>query len=76
MRTTLIAAIVAAGSLLAVQASALAQGASAYPNTDPVISVPPPVSAPAQMAPRHFGRSGVGLYNEVRPAHNARHHTQ
>ena len=36
MRTNLIAAIVAGGCLLGVQASALAQGAAAYPNTAPV----------------------------------------
>jgi hypothetical protein len=40
MRTNLIAAIVASGCLLGFQASALAQGAAAYPNTAPVYTEP------------------------------------
>jgi hypothetical protein len=43
MRTNLIAAIVAGGCLLGFQASALAQGAAAYPNTAPVFTEPTPV---------------------------------
>jgi len=43
MRTNLIAAIVASGCLLGFQASALAQGAAAYPNTAPVFSEPTPI---------------------------------
>jgi len=43
MRTNLIAAIVASGCLLGFQASALAQGAAAYPNTAPVYTEPTPV---------------------------------
>ena len=40
MRANLIAAIVAGGCVLGVQASALAQGAAAYPNTAPVLTEP------------------------------------
>jgi hypothetical protein len=76
MRTILIATIVATGSLLAMQASALAQGASAYPNTNPYISEPSPAAAPEQAAPPHYSRSGVGLYNEVRPARKVHRHVQ
>jgi hypothetical protein len=76
MRATLIAAIVASASLLAIQAPALAQGASAYPNTNPYISEPSPASAPEQAAPPHYGRSGVGLYNEVRPTRKEHRHAQ
>jgi hypothetical protein len=43
MRTNLIAAIVAGGCLLGFQASALAQGAAAYPNTAPVLTEPTPI---------------------------------
>jgi hypothetical protein len=43
MRTNLIAAIVAGGCLLGVQASAFAQGAAAYPNTAPVFTEPTPI---------------------------------
>jgi hypothetical protein len=40
MRTTLIAAIVAGGSLLGFQAAALAQAVSAYPQSLPAASAP------------------------------------
>jgi hypothetical protein len=40
MRTNLIPAIVASGCLLGFQASALAQGVAAYPNTAPVLTEP------------------------------------
>ena len=62
MRTNLIAAIVASGCLLGFQASALAQGAAAYPNTAPVLTEPTtivPESRPGahvrvQPAPPYF----------------------
>ncbi len=44
MPTNLIAAIVAGGCLLGVQASAFAQGAAAYPNTAPVLTEPTPIA--------------------------------
>jgi hypothetical protein len=43
MRTNLIATIVAGGCLPGFQASALAQGAAAYPNTAPVLTEPTPI---------------------------------
>jgi len=43
MRANLIAAIVAGGCVLGVQASAFAQGAAAYPNTAPVLTEPTPI---------------------------------
>jgi hypothetical protein len=58
MRINLIAAIVAGGCLLGFQASALAQGAAAYPNTAPVFTEPTPVAP----------ESRPGTYVRVRPA--------
>jgi hypothetical protein len=65
MRTTLIAALIAGGSLLGFQASALAQAVSAYPQSLPTASAPTPSwsadqsSAQPQRrtAPRYFDRS-------------------
>jgi hypothetical protein len=58
MRTNLIAAIVASGCLLGLQASALAQGAAAYPFTAPVLT------EPTTIAPE----SRPGTYVRVAPA--------
>jgi len=69
MRTTLIAAIVAGGSLLGFQASALAQAVSAYPQSSPAASAPTSSwsadQSPAQRrtAPRYFDQSG-GIYEK------------
>ncbi len=54
MRTNLIAAIVAGGCVLGVQASAFAQGAAAYPNTAPVLTEPTPIVPEAR--PGAYGR--------------------
>jgi hypothetical protein len=48
MRNNLIAAILAGGCVLGVQASAFAQGAAAYPNTAPVLTEPTPIAPEAR----------------------------
>ena len=58
MRTNLIAAIVASGCLLGFQASALAQGAAAYPNTAPVLTEPTTI----------VPESRLGTHMRVQPA--------
>ena len=58
MRNNLIAAILAGGCVLGVQASAFAQGAAAYPNTAPVWTEPTPVAPEAR----------PGAYVRVLPA--------
>jgi hypothetical protein len=71
MRTTLIATIVAGGSLLGFQASALAQAVSAYPQSLPTASALAPSwsadQSPAQVqrrtAPRYYDQSG-GTYEK------------
>ena len=58
MRTNLIVAILAAGCVPGVQASAFAQGAAAYPNTAPVWTEPTPIAPEAR----------PGAYVRVLPA--------
>jgi hypothetical protein len=64
MRTTLVAAILASGCLFGFQGSALAQGASAYPNTGPfpsTLSVNPPPTAPGSRYYDYYDQVGPNI---------------
>jgi len=65
MRSTVIAAILASGCLLGFQGSALAQGASAYPNTGPFPSTI--TASPLPARPGYFDQYN-GYYDQSVPS--------